>query len=459
MLTPSVEIIQLLSTFAAALTAPTFANALVLIYGTILAPGKRTVASALRVMGYDQERNPSKFHRVLSRARWSPMQMSRLLLGLLVATFVSEGAALILLVDETLERRAGKKIGYKGWFRDAVRSVGNKVAISLGIRWCCLCLLVAVPWSSRPWALPFLAVPVLSEKTCQRLGKPHRSGIGWTTYLLEKVRAWYPQREIVLVGDGGYAAIELVACCQRLKVKLVSRLRLDAQLYAFPGEQPASKRGPKPKKGERLPALAAVFADPKTLWCVSEVAWYGGQVQQIGYSTGVCLWYTQGHNPVPIRWVLVRWEETNQRTSKVTLHKAAFFCCDVAESAVTPEQIVAWYVSRWNIEVTFAEVRAHLGLETQRHWSVQAIERTTPCLFGLFSLVVLMAQRLHPETLPLQESGWYCKQEATFSDVLAAVRGHLWSARNNTHSPEIGQTIPIPTELWRQIQQVLAYAA
>lgn len=273
MLTPSSEIIQLLSTFAAALTAPTFANALVLIYGTILAPGKRTVASALRVMGYDQERNPSKFHRVLSRARWSPMQMSRLLLGLLVATFVSEGAALILLVDETLERRAGKKIGYKGWFRDAVRSVGNKVAISLGIRWCCLCLLVAVPWSSRPWALPFLAVPVLSEKTCQRLGKPHRSGIGWTTYLLEKVRAWYPQREIVLVGDGGYAAIELVACCQRLKVKLVSRLRLDAQLYAFPGEQPASKRGPKPKKGERLPALAAVFADPKTLWCVSEVAW------------------------------------------------------------------------------------------------------------------------------------------------------------------------------------------
>jgi len=95
---------------------------------------------------------------------------------LLVDTFVPEGVALVLLIDETLERRAGKKIAYKGWFRDAVRSVGNKVAISLGIRWCCICLLVRAPWASRLWALPFLAVPVLSRKTCQRLGKTHRAG-------------------------------------------------------------------------------------------------------------------------------------------------------------------------------------------------------------------------------------------------------------------------------------------
>src|SRR5258708_22264304 len=104
MLTPSYEIIQLLSTFAAVLTAPTFANALVLIYGTILAPGRRTVASALRVMGCGDGSNYSKYHRVLSRAQWSPMQMSRLLLGLLVDTFVPEGVVLTLLIDETLER-------------------------------------------------------------------------------------------------------------------------------------------------------------------------------------------------------------------------------------------------------------------------------------------------------------------------------------------------------------------
>ena len=441
------------------MTAPTFANLCVLIYGTILAPGRRTVCSALRVMGYREEQNYSKYHRVLSRARWSPMHLSCLLLGLLVDAFVPEGVALVLLVDETLERRAGKKVGYKGWFRDAVRSVGNRMAISLGIRWCCLCLLARVPWSSRPWALPFLAVPVLSQKTCQRLGKTHRGGIWWTIYLLAKVRAWYPNREIVLIGDGGYAAVELVAACQRLKVKLVSRLRLDAQLHAFAGEQSVSKRGPKPKKGKRLRSLAAVFADPETVWCQNDVIWYGGQVKQVGYRTGICLWYTPRQDPVPIRWVLVRYEETNKRTGKVTVHVAAFFCSDVDDTTLTAELITGFYVSRWNIEVTFEEIRAHLGLETQRHWSVRAIERTTPCLFGLFSLVVLMAQRLHPQVLPLQTSGWYSKEEATFSDVLAAVRGHLWSARNNMHSPEIGQTILISTDLWRQVQQVLAYAA
>jgi hypothetical protein len=459
MFTPSQEIIQLLSTFASAMTAPTFQNACVLLYGVILAPGRRTVTAALRVMGYSQETNPSKYHRVLARARWSPWQMSRLLLGLLVDTFVPEGMALTLLFDETLERRAGKKIGYKGWFRDAVRSVGNKVAVSLGIRWCCVCLLVSVPWASRPWALPFLAVPVLSEKTCQRLKKTHRSGVWWTSYLMDKVRAWYPDRQILLVGDGGYAAVELVACCQRLKVKLVSRLRTDAKLYAFAGEQPAGKRGPKPKKGVRLRSLADVFADPTTVWCQAEVDWYGGQRKRVGYRTGVCLWYTEGHDPVPVRWVLVRYEETNKRTGKVTVHVAAFFCSDIDDTTLTPERIIGIYVGRWNIEVTFEEMRAHLGLETQRHWSVRAIERTTPCLFGVFSLVVLMAARLHPSTLPLQQSGWYSKEEATFSDVLAAVRRHLWSARNNPHSLEMGQTCLIPAQLWRQVQEVLSYAA
>jgi hypothetical protein len=304
-----------------------------------------------------------------------------------------------------------------------------------------------------------MAVPVLSEKTCQRLKKTHRGGKWWTIHLLEMVRAWYPERKIVLIGDGGYAAVELVAACQRLKVSLVSRLRLDAQLHAFAAAQPASKRGPKPKKGARLRSVELVSADPKTIWCQNEVAWYGGQLKQVGYCTGVCLWYTPGQDPVPIRWVLVRYDEINKRTSKVTIHVTSFFCSDVGDATLLPEQIIGFYVSRWNIEVTFEEIRAHLGLETQRHWSVRAIERTTPCLFGLFSLVVLMAQRLHPQTLPLQKCGWYSKEEATFSDVLAAVRWHLWSARNNMPSPETGQIILIPTDLWRQVQQVLAYAA
>ena len=273
MLTPSKDIIQLLAAFAPAFTKPTFKKVLLLIYGAILAPGKRTVTAALRVLGLDQEPNFGKFHRVLNQAPWSAMALSRTLLELLVKTFLPLGMGLVILVDETLERRAGKKIVYKGWFRDAVRSVGNKVAVTLGIRGCVLCLLVPVPGASRAWALPFLAVPVLSEKVCARLKRPHRSAVDWTMVLLEKVRSWYPALDITVVGDGGFAAVEWVACCQRLQIRLVSRLRVDAQLHDFPGPQPTSKRGPKPQKGKRLRCLEKLLADPETIWCQVGVPW------------------------------------------------------------------------------------------------------------------------------------------------------------------------------------------
>ncbi len=456
--TPSPEIVQLLATFATAMSAPTFHNALALIYGAILAPGRRTVTAALRVLGMSQgqDSNFSKYHRVLSRARWSPMVMSRLLLSLLVRAFVAEGTALVLLIDETLERRQGKKIGYKGWFRDAVRSTANHVALSLGIRWCCVCLLVSVPWSQRPWALPFLVVPVLSEKTCQRLGKAHRSSVWWAAFLLAKIRAWYPARQIVLVGDGGFAAVELVAACQHLRVRLVSRLRLDAALHEGPGPQPASKRGPKPKKGARQPSLQERLTDPKATWQRVSLAWYGGQDRTVELLTGVSLWYTPGQRPVPVRWVLVRPLETDSKPFK----PAAFFCCD---QGVAAQQILGWFVGRWNIEVTFEEMRAHLGFETQRQWAQRAIERTTPCLFGLFSLVVLLAKTLHPQRLPVQQSCWYSKEEATFSDALAAVRAHLWSSLwsggNCTTSPANQHLCLIPHALLQRLQRLVCYTA
>jgi hypothetical protein len=340
-----------------------------------------------------------------------------------------------------------------------VRSTAKKVVTSLGLRWCCVALLVSLPWCQRPWALPFLVVPVLSEKTCQRLKKPHRSAVAWAIVLMEKLRAWYPDTQMILVGDGGYAAVELVAACQRLGIKLVSRLRLDAGLYAFPDAAPKSKRGPKPKKGVRLPSLATLFSALTSVWCHASVAWYGGSQKTIGYRSGVALWYTPGQDPVPVRWMLVRYADKDERTGKISVKAAAFFCSDTHDAAVTPEQILAWFVGRWNIEVTFEEIRAHLGFETQRHWSRRAIGRATPCLFGLFSLVVLMAHRLHPTKLPLATCGWYRKEEASFSDVLGAVRAHLWGAMNYTNSASQTRVCLIPQAIWQRLQQVVCYAA
>jgi hypothetical protein len=417
--TPSAEIIQLLSIFAIAFTAPTFAKVLVLMSGTILAPGRRTVTAALRAMGLADDNRFGKYHRVLNRDRWSPWVVSKILLGLLVRVFVPEGSVLLIAVDEHLERRWGRKIKYKGVFRDPIRSTIKRVSYAVGIRWIVLALVVWTPWSERQWALPFLVFPALSPKTNQKLGKRHRTVVEWTCFLIDKVRRWYPEREIVLVGDGTYAAVLLVQRCQRFKipVKLVSRLRLDAVLHDPPGPQPKGKPGPKPKKGVRQPSLTQRLNDPNTVWHKLVIPWYGGQNKQIEFATGCSLWYRRGLDPVVIRWVLVRCPDNS-------FQPTAFFCSDQSLSA---KQIILCFIARWNIEVTFEEMRAYLGFETQRQWSVRAIERTTPCLMGLFSLVVVMAYTLHPEQLPIRQASWYPKTDATFSDALAVVRRDLWT--------------------------------
>jgi len=94
--------------------------------------------------------------------------------------------------------------------------------------------------------------------------------------------------------------------------------------------------------------------------------------------------------------------------------------------AMSAQQILLYYIQRWHIEVTFQEARRHLGVKTQRQWTRQAIERTTPCLFGLFSLVALLAHRLQGNIIPSRRSAWYAKEEAVFTDLLAAARRGLW---------------------------------
>lgn len=446
---PSPDIIQLFSVFSAAFTAPTFAKILVLTCGTILAPGRRTVTAALRMMGLGEDKHFTNYHRVLNRNRWSPWVVSKILLGLIILIFLPPGVPLILAIDETLERRRGKRIKYKGWFRDPILSTKEHVVKSLGIRWICLAVVVPVPWSQRTWALPFMTVLSLGKKTSAKLNKRHRTVVQWAELMIDKVRRWQPDREIILSGDGSYAAIVLVQRCQRLKkpVKLISRLRLDARLFDFPGPQPKSKRGPKPKKGKRQPKLSERLEDPKTAWKKLKVILYGKE-HELEFVTGTSLWHTPGKDPVPLRWVLVRCPEDSFRP-------AAFFSSDTHVSA---KQIIVWFCLRWNIEVTFEELRAHLGFETQRQWSDRAIERTTPCLFGLFSLVTIMAKVFHPKNLPVRQTSWYSKEEATFSDALAAVRMHLWNHSNYKRSSQDPDLLLIHQETLSALLESACYS-
>lgn len=461
MFTPSPEIIQLLRAFAPCFTAPTFAKVVELVCGVILSPGRRTVASALSVVGRRKLKNFCNYHRVLSRDRWSAVHLSQILLSLLLKTLIEPDQVIDIVGDETLERRRGKKIAYKGWFRDAVRSTHSVVVTTLGIRWLCLCVLVCVPWCRRRWALPFFTIPVCSEKTCLKRNRAFRGSAGLTVDALIKVRQWLGyDRMIRFIGDGGFATMELILFNLSLGITQVGRLNIAAKLYDAPGEQPAGKRGPKPKKGARQASLKSRAVDPKTKWETLDLAWYGGKTKKVQVATDTALWHVDGYDPASLRWVLVR---SVDEDGKPGTDVASFFSTDLT---MTAEQIVLLYSERWNIEVFFEEVRACLGFETQRGWTNRTIGRTTPCLFGIFSLIVLLAVQLFPDQLPVRQAAWYIKEEATFRDVLAAVREHLWlrgigatgGQNNNTASPSKHDRFLISGQLLNTLREVACYA-
>jgi hypothetical protein len=202
------EIVTLIGVFAPLFSDRVWVHAQILLLGAILSGGPRTVTAALRVMGLSAEKNWSKYHRVLSRARWSALEASRILLWLIVTVFVAAGAPIILAADDTLERRRGKQIKAKGCYRDTVRSSKKHVVKSFGLKWVTMAVLVAVPWSSRIWALPFLTVLAPSEKANQKAGKRHKTSVDWVRQMIKQVRRWWPARalikEVGLSGGKGY---------------------------------------------------------------------------------------------------------------------------------------------------------------------------------------------------------------------------------------------------------------
>jgi DDE superfamily endonuclease len=186
---------------------------------------------------------------VLSRAKWSSLEVSKIVLGALVIAFVGLGVPVVVGADETLERRNGARILAKGLFRDAARSSKKHVVHSYGLRWVSLMLLVEIPFSGRVWALPFLTVLATSEKADQKHERRHKTSIDWIGQMIRCVRRWLPTRKLVLVVDGGLAAVRLGWQCaaDSVGITFVSRLRLDAALYDEPLPQPIGKRGKKPK--------------------------------------------------------------------------------------------------------------------------------------------------------------------------------------------------------------------
>lgn len=359
-------------------------------------------------------------------------------------------APLVFGLDETIERRRGAKIQARGIYRDAVRSSQNHFVKTSGLRWISLMWLTAIPWAQRVWALPFLTVLAPSERFYETSMRHHKKITDWARQMIYQLRRWLPERAIVVVGDGSYAVLELLHACQSLAnpVTMITRLRLDAALY-----EPASVYagwGRPRKKGRRLPTLATMLHHPETVWTSVTLSWYAGQQRLMEITSQTAVWYHTGKPPVPIRWVLLRDPQGHYQP-------LALLCTDLT---CDPIQLINWFVRRWQIEVTFAQVRAHLGFETQRQWSDQAISRTTPLLLGLYSWITLVAHLLQQsQPISLHQSAWYIKLRPTFADALCGVRQQLWnSTATFCISSKQPNLVKIPQSLLDRLIETVCYA-
>jgi hypothetical protein len=412
------EYITMLGAFARLFSKRIWEHGKILVIGAILCPAERTVTAALRVMGLSGEKHFQNYHRVFNRAVWSSLEASRILLGLLIQAFARSGPV-ILGLDDTIERRRGAQIKAKGIYRDPVRSSHSHFVKASGLRWLSLMLLAPIPWAKRVWALPFLTVLAPSERYYQGKARKHKKLTEWAQQMVMQVRRWLPKRFLVVVADSSFAVIDLLwqLCQLKNPICMITRFRLDAALYEPAKPTPGAMGRPR-KKGLRLPTLETIAADQQTRWKrITVQQWYSEKNRMIEITSNTAVWYHSGQPPLSIRWVIVR-------DPKQIFKTQALLCTDLTVSA---EQIVDWFVRRWQVEVTFHEVRTHLGVETQRQWADLAILRITPALLGLFSMITLLAN-LHArkQKLPVQQTAWYPKKLPTFSDALALVKETLF---------------------------------
>jgi len=398
-----------------AFTEPTFDRFVALCVGAILTRGRRTVTGALRALDGTIPGHFSDYHRVFSRAAWSLWPLGKVLAST-VLHFCPPDEPVLVPIDDTTAQHRGKCVYGKGRHYDAVRSSRTHVVWRWGHRWVVLAISVLLPFTSRRWALPVLAVLYRPEELSRTEKRRHKTPPCLARQMMAVLIHWFRGRRFVFLGDGGYASHELARFCSRHSrhATLISRFHADANLYAPPTQQ---KRLGRPRvKGAKLPSPQHVVehSTPTS----ATVKWYGGMTRRVKLVTGTGHWYKGGQGLVPVRWVYVHDIQGTHRDEYI-------YSTDLA---LTAPKIVSWFTARWPIETTFQEVRAHLGFETPRQRVAKSVLRTAPCLLGLFSLVaVAYAEHCRHHPIRALSTPWYKKAEPTFADALTTVRRLLWA--------------------------------
>ena len=283
----------------------------------------------------------------------SRCNLSRAPLLLVVGRLGTSTEPLVFGIDETVERRWGRKIAARGRYRDPALSTDDQTVMTPGLQWVCLMLLTRIGWAGRHWALPFLTAPAPSARYNWIKGRRHKRFADYAQQMLDRLRRWPPNRDLVVVCDGGYAKREFLLHCQgRSKpIVVITKLRKDASLYQPEPPRRPGQIGRHRVVGARLPSPTAALDDPNTQWIPGRATTSDGADLMVELTSGVALWYRGGYSSVQMRWVVVRHLEE-------PLSPQASLCTDIDAD---PLQIAQWYMLRWQVEVTFGELRAHLG--------------------------------------------------------------------------------------------------
>jgi hypothetical protein len=454
-----------LSVFAPAFYHPTYQRFLLLLLAAILTTGRRTVSNLLRTAAGLAKGDASSYHRVLSKRRWSTLALARILTGFILEHFVPEGPVLIA-GDDTVDEHRGAKVYGKGCHRDPVRSTHSYTTFRWGHKWVVLAILVPFPFATRAWALPVLSALYHSpekatktkaqaarrrrkrkvkdqtkvrakqragrkaqaqarakakgrKKTVAQLRRQHKTPSELMRQLLLVLTHWFPDRQFVFAGDGGYgthALARFAARRRRRNLTLVSLFYANAALHDPPPVVEGKRPSHRPrKKGAKRPSPEAVVAATEQRQRL-EVSWYGGGRRTVEVVSGTGHWHKSGEGLVEVLWVYVHDLTGTHRDSYL-------FSTD---PTMPLAQVIATYTARWNIETTFQEMRAYLGLETTRGRTKTTVLRAAPCLFGLYSVVALLYAALPTEATPGVTVSYRGKAAATFSDAISVVRRQLW---------------------------------
>jgi hypothetical protein len=417
-------------------TTPTFDRFITLMCGLIVTMGRRTVSRALLVMQPKLAGHWCNYHRLYSSARFSMWRLGAAMVREVVA-LLPDDAIIMLIADDTVDAKRGDHVWGKGTHHDARRSSRSKHHLEFGHQWLVMCVLVQLPGLSRPWALPILCGLCISPKVAAKIGRRPKTPADLTRQMLMRLMRWLPQRRFILLGDAKVITHRTARFAQRhpQRLTVISRLRGDANLYDWPRRKAS---GGYTKKGCKRPSPAerAALLPPRR----HRIAWYGSSRRTVSHVSETALWYNKHSVSVaPIRWVCVL-GDPRQR-----LDNAYFYSSDLQ---LSPQRIIELYAMRWNIEVTFEESRALLGLQTTRHWCRQSVLRVVPLLLGLFSAVTLMWNRLpRRRRRCLSATPCYAKQHLTFADALYAVRRELWQQTLLRHSNQPGCLSSLPPRL------------